>query len=441
MSEEQLEEPLTWRNWSREQVCRPHAIVRPRTREGLVAAIVEAHEAGRKIKVAGSGHSFSEAALVPDGGTLLRIEALDRILDFDRASGLVRVEAGAQLGDLSRRLDELGVAFENLGDIDRQTLAGSISTGTHGTGTGFRNISAQVESLELIGADGKTTVIGASEGDVLRAARVGLGALGAIYAATIRTVPAYRLDRLDHPLPLREVLDSLDERADASDHFEFYVFPHTETALCRESTRTATPADPPSPATDYLREVVLENWVSGAFSAIARNVPSMGPRLAGLAAASFANSSKLDESYRVFASERRLKFTEMEYGMPRERAREAIERVLEIASRPEMQCAFPVEVRFVKGDDSLLSPSQGRDSCYIAVHQDRKLDWPVYFREVESVLAAMDGRPHWGKRHEQTAATLAPRYPGWSAFQAVRKRLDPDGVFANAYTDRVLGAL
>jgi FAD/FMN-containing dehydrogenase len=144
-------QPL-WRNWSREQVCRPQAIVRPRTREGLVMAILEAAEAGRRIRVAGSGHSFTGAAL--SDGTLLRIEALDRLLDFDPASGLIRVEAGAVLGELNRRLDGLGRAFENLGDIDKQTLAGSISTGTHGTGIRFQNLSAQVEAIELIGADG-----------------------------------------------------------------------------------------------------------------------------------------------------------------------------------------------------------------------------------------------------------------------------------------------
>jgi L-gulonolactone oxidase len=173
--------------------------------------------------------------------------------------------------------------------------------------------------------------------------------------------------------------------------------------------------------------------------AMARNVPSMGPKLANLAASSFANATKLDASYRVFASERRIRFTEMEYGIPIAHAREAVERVLEIASRPESECVFPVEVRFVKGDDSMLSPSYERDTCYIAVHQDRKLDWPKYFREVETVLAAYDGRPHWGKRHEQTASSLEPRYPRWRDFQKIRKKLDPTGAFSNDYTDRVLG--
>lgn len=430
-------QPL-WRNWSREQVCRPQAIVRPRTREGLVMAILEAAEAGRRIRVAGSGHSFTGAAL--SDGTLLRIEALDRLLDFDPGSGLIRVEAGAVLGELNRRLDGLGRAFENLGDIDKQTLAGSISTGTHGTGIRFQNLSAQVEAIELIGADGTSVELSErSNSKGIRAARVGLGALGAIYAVTMRTVPAFTISRRDHPLPLAETLDSMQERVDALDHFEFYVFPHTDVALCRESTRSEEPPRPPGAAATYLREVVLENWASAAFSAIARALPPLGPQLARLAAASFANVSKVDRSYRVFASERRLKFTEMEYGIPREHAREAVERVLEVAADPELRCVFPIEVRFVQADDSMLSPSHQRDSCYIAVHQDRKLDWPLYFRRVEEILAGYGGRPHWGKRHELSHTELGALYPRWDEFQAVRRRLDPEGRFANEYTDRVLG--
>ncbi|HKJ36307.1 MAG TPA: FAD-binding protein, partial [Solirubrobacterales bacterium] len=306
-----------WRNWAREQVCHPLAIVRPRTREGLVRAIIEAGEQGRRVKVAGSGHSFTDAAVTD--GTMLRIEALDRMLDHDPSSGLVRVEAGAVLGGLNRKLDDLGVAFENLGDIDKQTLAGSISTGTHGTGIRFQNVSAQIESLELICADGSTRVL--SERDdptAFRAARVGVGALGVVYAATIRTVPAYTINRTDEPRPLAETLANLDETVDRLDHFEFYVFPHTDTALCRESTRTDEPPQPPNPAVTYVREVMLENWASGAFATVSRNVPSLGPALSRRAAASFANASKVDKSFRVFASERRLKFTEMEYGIPRE---------------------------------------------------------------------------------------------------------------------------
>jgi L-gulonolactone oxidase len=255
----------------------------------------------------------------------------------------------------------------------------------------------------------------------------------------VRTVPAYTIHRVDNPKPLDETLARLDELNAANDHFEFYVFPHTDVALCRESRRTDEPPQPRSRAAVYAQEVMLENWVGAAFALAARRLPRQVPRLARLASRGTGRSTKVDKSYEVFASERRIRFTEMEYGIPREHAAEAVRRVLALASRPELQVAYPIEVRFVAADRVLLSASHGRDTCYVAVHQDRRLDWETYFRGVEEIMESYGGRPHWGKRHFQTVETLAPRYPGWNEFQAVRAKLDPEGRFSNEYTDRVLG--
>ena len=427
-----------WRNWSGEQRCRPLRIARPRTREGLILTLIEANEAERRIKVAGSGHSFTGAALTD--GTMVQIDLLDRILELDRPSGLVKVEAGIGLGELNRRLDQRGLALESLGDIDRQTLAGSISTATHGTGKRFRNLSSQVVSMELVGADGTLRELSeSSDPEGWRAARVGIGALGAIYSVTLQTVTNFRIDRTDRARPLADVLAGLDGFVDELDHFEFYVFPHTETALCRESMRTQVPARPPSPAATYAQEVVLENWIAGAFVQVARHVPAAIPTLSRMAAAGTGKARRIDQSYRVYASERRVKFTEMEYAIPRADAREAVERVLEIAARPEFEVCFPIEVRFVAGDDALLSPAHERDSCYIAVHHDRHGDWQPYFEAVAAVMASYGGRPHWGKRHKLGAAELSRLYPRFDDFKAIRGRLDPDGRFANPYTEQVLG--
>lgn len=427
-----------WRNWSREQRCSPFEIARPRTREGLIRTVVDSAEAGRRLKVIGTGHSFSEAAITD--GTMLEIGLIDRILDIDRVGGLVKVEAGVVLGELSRRLHAEGIALENLGDIDRQTLAGSISTATHGTGTRFGNLSSQVQAIELVQADGTLVELSeSSDPDGLRAARVGLGALGAIYSVTLRALPAYRLDRTDQPRPLTETLERLDELTAGIDHFEFYVFPHTDTALCRESTRTDSPPRPQNRAVVYAREIVLENWVGRAFTAAARRVPSAAPTLARIASKGTGRSHKLEDSFRVYASQRRIRFTEMEFAIPRANAREATERVLEIASRRDLGIAWPIEVRFVAADDAMLSPSFERDSCYIAVHADPSEGWMRYFGLVAEVMADYGGRPHWGKRNPLDAGDLAQLYPRFDDFLSVRERLDPTGAFANGYTDRVLG--
>ncbi len=427
-----------WSNWAGDQRCAPVAIESPGTREELAEIVRRAGERGLPVRASGSGHSFTDVALTD--GVMVRCDRLDRILSVDREAGLVKVEAGIVLHELTRRLDELGLAFENLGDIDRQTLAGSIATGTHGTGARLRSISAQIDAVDLVLADGTSLEISAdSDPAALAAARIGLGALGLVYAVTIRTVPAFTLDRIDSPRPLDEVLANLDELNAASDHFEFYVFPHTDTALCRESRRTNEPPRPRSRAAIYAQEVMLENWVGGAFSLIARRFPSQVPRLARLAASGTGRSQKVDRSYRVFASERRIKFTEMEYGIPREHVAEAVRRVLQLAGRVRPPVAFPIEVRFAAADDVLLSAAHGRDVAYVAVHQDRKLDWQPYFRGVEEIMDSYGGRPHWGKRHFQTAETLAPRYPRFADFLALRDRLDPDRRFANGFTERVLG--
>jgi L-gulono-1,4-lactone dehydrogenase len=426
-----------WTNWAGEQTCEPASIERPATLDELRSAVAGAAGSGQRVRVSASGHSFTDCALTDD--VMLRLDRLNRPLDFDAASGLFKVEAGAVLHDLNRMLDERGVAFENLGDIDRQTVAGSVSTGTHGTGERFQNISAQIAALELVTADGSIVSVDESDPDLLRAARIGVGALGVIYSVTLRTVPAYTIHRVDRPRPLAETLAGLDALNAGCDHFEFYVFPHTDVALCRESRRTDEEPAPRNRALVYAQEVVVENWVGQLFALAIRRFPSRAPRLARIASRNVGRSTKVDASYKVFASERHIKFTEMEYAVPRHHGREMVERVLQLAARPELAVAYPIEVRFVAADDSLLSPSHGRDTCYVAVHQDRKLDWEAYFRGVEAIARELEGRPHWGKRHFRTAADLEPLYPRWDAFQAARARLDPAGVFTNEYTDRVLG--
>jgi L-gulonolactone oxidase len=431
-------DPRGWSNWAGDQVCRPAEVARPGSRDELGEAIAAAAAAGRKVSVAGSGHSFTEAALTD--GTMVRIEALRGVIDADPGSGLVKVGAGTVLADLNEELARLGLAMENLGDIDRQTLAGAISTGTHGTGARLRNISAQVEGLELVLADGSLRELSAAtQPELLRAARVGVGALGAIAAVTLRCVPAFTLERVDTPRPREQVLDGFQASADANDHFELFTFPYADSALVMERNRTEAPARPRGKAAAYLNDVVLENWALEALSATGKRFPSAIPSLSRLAARVASGSRTVDRSDRVFANDRRVRFTEMEYGVPREHGPEAACRVIEWVRSNRYPVFFPIEMRVAAGDDALLSPSHERDTAYIAVHQYRGMEWRPYFEAVEEIMSSYGGRPHWGKRHFQTAATLAPLYPEWAAFQAARDELDPGRVFTNQYAERVLG--
>jgi L-gulono-1,4-lactone dehydrogenase len=414
-------------------------MARPRGRDELAATVVAAAEAGSTVAVAGSGHSFTEAAMT--SGTMIDVGALSGVIDADPTTGLVRVGAGTVLADLNEELHRLGLAMENLGDIDRQTVAGAISTGTHGTGAKLRNISAQIEEIELVSADGGIHELGpGGRSELLRAARVGIGALGAISALTLRCVPAFTLRRVDAPLPREEVLDTFQERADSNDHFELFTFPYADSALVLERNRTAEPPRPRGRLAAYLNDIVLENWALEALSAAGKRFPGTIPRLSRLAARLASGGRTIDRSYRAFASERRVRFTEMEYGVPREHGPAAARRVIEWVRANGYPVFFPIEMRVAAGDDALLSPSHERDTVYIAVHQYRGMEWRPYFEAVEEIMSEYAGRPHWGKRHFQTAATLAPLYPAWAQFQALRDELDPNRVFTNEYATRVLGS-
>jgi L-gulonolactone oxidase len=426
-----------WRNWAGDQACNPHSLLRPRNRDELVAAVVEAAETGGPVSVAGSGHSFTEAAM--SEGTMIDVGALSGVIDADPASGLVKVGGGTILAELNERLHEFGLAMENLGDIDRQTISGAISTGTHGTGARLRNISSQVAGLELVLAGGTVRELAGDDADLLGAARVGVGTLGAISAVTLRCVPAFTLDRVDRPLPRDEVLDSFEERAEAHDHFELFTFPYAESALVLERNRTEAPPRPRGRAAAFLNDVVLENWALEAISATGRAMPKAIPGLSRLAARLASGGRAIDRSDRIFANERRVRFTEMEYGVPRADGPEAARRVIDWVRGNRYPVFFPIEMRVTAADDALLSPSHERDTAYIAVHQYRGMEWRPYFEAVEEIMNGFGGRPHWGKRHFQTAETLAPRYPRWAGFQAARDELDPDRVFTNEYARRVLG--
>lgn len=419
---------MEWVNWSGSQHAAPAAFRRPLTRAELAHAITEGPG---PVRVVGAGHSFS-AGVVTDG-TLLSLDGLDRVLDVDGEH--VRVEAGIRLRALTRELHMRGLAMPNLGDIDAQSLAGALATGTHGTGTDFPNLSGQVVSVELITADGRELTI--DGGDELLAARVSLGALGVIAAVTLRCVPAFRLRHTDKPEPLEPVLEALQERADAHAHFEFWTFPHARVALTRTLDRTDDPPRRPGRTRSYVSDVVIDNGAFRAVNEVARRAPRTIPALNRFASAVASQRERVDWSYRIFASDRLVRFEEMEYCVPREHAVDAVRAARAALERHPV--SFPIELRFSAADDALLSPAHGRESAFVAVHVFRGMPYEAPFREVEAALSELGGRPHWGKRSFLGAAELSGRYPRWDDFQAIRARLDPGGRFANAWLRDVLG--
>ena len=426
-----------WRNWAGAE-CSPELIERPLSRGELVDVVGVAASAGRQVTVAGSGHSFTGAPMTDD--VMIDLSALSGVLDADRESGRVRVLAGTVLHDLNRELDALGLALPNLGDIDYQTLAGSFSTGTHGTGEGFRNLAAQVVELDLVTASGEVLTITDEEADLLRAARVAIGSLGVIVAVTLETVPSFNLHREDAPVPLDEVLADFDRLAAENDHFEFFVFPYSDTALTLRRNRTDRPPEPRGEVEKFISDRVVENGLGDLLLRGLGLFPQAIPEVARFSSRFMAQAEQTDASYRLFVNHRTIRFNEMEYCLPREEGLEALALVLGTIEEQEMPLGMPIECRVLGPDDAMLSPSFDRPSIYVAVHQHSSAAWEQWFHELEPIFTERGGRPHWGKHHSRTAAELAPLYPEWDAFQAVRDRLDPERTFTNAYIERVFGA-
>jgi FAD-linked oxidoreductase len=430
-----------WTNWAGTYSCSPARIESPSTEEEIVAIVRSAAERGERVKVAGSGHSFTDIACTD--GCMIRLDGYNKVLDVDRDAATVTAQSGITILQLSNAIAPFGLALENLGDVGYQTISGAISTATHGTGERFRNMSSQVAGLSLVTAGGEVRHCSPeAEPDVFKAAQVGLGALGVLSTVTLRCVPAYNVRSVQQPHRVDELLERFDELSAENDHFEFFWWPHTEWAQAITNTRTQDPPSQQMRRTGpgaYIKDILIENRAFGMIQRAAQVRRSWIPRLAGLTAKTMVRKEMTDRSDRVFANERLVRFAEMEYAVPRDQLMAAFREIRSMIERTGLLISFPVEVRAVAADDIPLSPAYGRDTGYIAVHVFHKFEYEPYFREVEAIMEAHDGRPHWGKLHFQSADTLKPRYPLWDAFSAIRDRLDPHRRFANAHLDRVLG--
>jgi L-gulonolactone oxidase len=330
----------------------------------------------------------------------------------------------------------------NLGDIDRQTISGATSTGTHGTGSRLGGLATQIRGLEIVTGDGSIVSCSATERpELFSAARVGLGALGVVTAVTLQCEPAFVLEADERPMPLDEVMERLDDLADGHEHFEFYWFPHTDVALTKSNNRLP-PGESARPLTrrrEWLEDEFLANTMFNAVCAVGKRRPALVPRLNRTAAKLLGARTFSAPSHEVFTSPRRVRFVEMEYAVPRAAIRDAVRAVQHVIERDNLLVSFPIEVRVAAPDDIPLSTAYGRDTAYVAIHRYRGEPFEPYFRAVESEMKALDGRPHWGKMHWRTSDDLRPAYPRFDDFLAVRDTVDPDRVFSNDYLEAVLG--
>jgi L-gulono-1,4-lactone dehydrogenase len=428
----------SWQNWGRSETATPVEVTRPTSADEVAAIVISARERGLRVKAAGTGHSFTGIAVAD--GVQVDMSGLTGVRSVEGTR--VTLGAGTVLHDLPALLDPLGLALQNMGDIDAQTLAGATSTGTHGTGGEFGGIATRITGATLVDGHGTLTTVSETENaDLLPAVALGLGALGVLVDITIDCVPSFVLAAVERPEPLDAVLESWQQRVDDSDHFEFYWFPHTTQALTKDNTRL--PADAPlrpmSAGKRWFDDELMSNTLFAGTTAFQRTFPKTTPSINRLSTRLTGNRDFTDRSYRVFVTDRRVRFREMEYALPVAEIPDVLREIDALIERKRWTISFPVEVRAAAPDDLWMSTASGRATGYIAVHRYFREDPTEYFAAVEEIFKAHGGRPHWGKMNTRTAEDLAPAYPRFGDFLKVRDRLDPDRVFANAYLERVLG--
>jgi FAD-linked oxidoreductase len=421
--------------------ARPEHAVTPPDVGAVVAEVERARAAGTTVKMVGTGHSFT--AIAAPEHTMLCPQGLTGIVAVDLDAMTVTALAGTRLKHFNAGLEALGLSLHNMGDIAEQTLAGAISTGTHGTGGVAAGLAAQVVGLELVTGTGE--VLRATETDnvdVLAVARVGLGALGVITKVTFRVEPLFLLEATEQPMRWDEALATFDEMTAESHHVDMYWFPHSDRMLTKRNDRLDADLGEASPLPrlrGWLDDELLANKAFGALTAAANLAPRVIPPMNRVNARLLGARTYSDVAHKVFVADRDVVFREMEYAVPREAGLSALREARAALDASDLTVSFPVEIRVAPADDIPLSTASGRDSFYLAFHTHRRADHTAYFALMEPIMRAHGGRPHWGKVHTRQADGLAPLYPRFEEFLAMRDRLDPDRVFANGYLRRVLG--
>lgn len=427
----------TWKNWSEIILSHPKATYYPKHCDDIVNVIQRCHSHQQSLRVVGAGHSFTP--LVATSEILMSLEHLSGIETIDHDNHIATVWAGTTLKDLGILLHEQGYAMENLGDINDQSIAGAISTGTHGTGINFGSLSTQVTQLTVITASGDIMEVSESTNSTyFRAMQLSLGMLGVIIKVHLRVIPSHQLISESYRSSVTDCLNNIQELRENNRHFEFFWFPHTETVQIKQLNSVADQMIKEKGPSKF-NEIVIENGLFWILSELCRLQPKLSKRVSALSAWGIPSGKEIGFSHSVYATPRLVKFNEMEYSVNAEHMGAVIKDIQYVLMKRKFTVHFPIECRYVKQDDIWLSPSYQRESAYIAVHMYKGMKFKEYFDAVEEVFQHYDGRPHWGKMHTMTTKQIITAYPRLHDFLHVREELDPSGLFLNDYVRQLFG--
>lgn len=419
-----------WTNWAHTSECKPEKWFYPVSINEVCSLVKEAVAKGKTVRVVGAGHSFTR--LVETDDWIVSLDRLTGIVELNEQQRTATVFAGTRLYELGEELGTRGYALENLGDINVQSIAGAISTGTHGTGIAFGNLSSQVVEIVLVTGTGEVLTLSEKQHpELFKASLVSLGCFGIIVKVKLKIIPAPVYQFKSYKLNYSQLEAQLDELIKTNRHFEFFLFPYSD--VVQVKTMNITNNRPKNTKVYELKNLLLENYLFYLVSEWCRLFPKTSKFFSRLSAKGVGSSTISAYSYRLFATPRLVRFREIEYAIPLKYFQDALREIRITIEQKQYAVHFPIECRTVKKDNIWLSPSYERDSAYIAFHMYKGMPYEEYFQDMEKIMRKYEGRPHWGKMHNVSFEDLMKLYPKSVDFLQIRKQLDPNGIFLNEY--------
>jgi len=426
----------TFENWSGLHRHTPRKWMSPHDEDELRRMVQSAASEGGRVKVVGSGHSWSDIA-VPDD-VAVDLDHMRGVVAIDRSAPSITVRGGTRIEEITEALDAHGLAMPILGSIAKQTVAGAIATGTHGSSLVHGNLSSLVTSIRLMTASGDTLHL--REGDPrLAGARVHLGALGIVTEVTMRVTRAFRLVENRQPVPFVDVLADIEGIAHSAEYVKLWWLPTTGSAVVFRYERSEAP-EPDDALARWVDETIVNRLVFDRALRFVGRFPAATSALnASVAATYLGPSERVARSDRAFNLAMPPIHREAEWAFAMKVAPLALESLATLVRRDRLRINFPCEIRFVRGDDGWMSPAHGRDTCQIGIYQAESPDLAPWFTGASTIAHSLDGRPHWGKEHDWAIDAIERAFPRFGEFKALAHQLDPRGMFMNAHLARILG--
>lgn len=431
----QINMPTTIRNWGKTWSNQPKEILYPEGEVEVQSIIQNANEQGRHIRVVGSAHSWTH--LVPAEDMLISLDKMQGLILLNKDENWAEVWAGTKLHRLFDILHENGMAVVNQGDIDVQSIAGALSTGTHGTGKDFSTLATMLLEVTLVTGKGEIMVLNEqNHPELFKAAQVSLGALGIITRMKLKVTPTFKLEYISKVGKLEDAVENFDQYLNENRNFEFYWFPHTDLVQLKIVNKTDKPIKDGGFWRD-VNDVLIENIGYAVLSHFSKMFSWFTRPFSKFSAKNVPHGRWINYSHKIFATKRWVKFSEMEYNVPVEHFKSCIYEIRDMIHQRNFRVHMPMEVRYVKADDIMISPANGRDCVYMAVHQFKGMEYKEYFKAVEEIYWKYGGRPHFGKMNTLDYQGFKNIHPNWDRFIEIRNELDPKGVMLNAYLRKI----